>query len=131
MSVATPRAPEGSTINHNGLLAQCDPCRRCPLYKGSDGCCATGESFDKHPNLPRLVKILKEATSESPQTLGEITLKVVQKTGNKMNFRGKKIVGAVMCALHRMPEICIDKTMPSKPLYYKGSDCDNNSQCCL
>lgn len=130
MTTVFPEKTEGSMTDDNGLLADCDPCERCPLYKGSEGCCATGKSFDKHPNLQKLIRIARETTSETPQTLGEIALKIVQQTGNRMNFRGKKIIGAVMCVLHRMPEICIDKTTPSKPLYYKGLNCDKNSECC-
>lgn len=80
---------EGTTKD-NGLLEKCDPCRRCPLYKGTGECCTTGQTFDAHDNMGRLTALVIAAVTEKPQTLGEIAVQIVQQTGNRMNFRRKK-----------------------------------------
>lgn len=77
------------------------------------------KAFDKHPNIQRLASIVRENTSTTPQPLSTITAKVLERTGNKMNFRRTRIVRAVLCVLHQLPEIQINKNNPSEPLYYK------------
>lgn len=111
----------GSTtlLEETEILGTCDPCRKCPLYQGEDGCCAVGKSFDNHPNFQRLISLARENTDNDPQTLAEIVRRVVQKSGNRMNFRRTRIIHALMCVLHRLPEIEIDKKNASKPLYSK------------
>lgn len=102
------------------ILESCDPCRQCPLHKKdkNNGCCI-GKSFNKHPNIQRLIMLAREAVSKTPETLGEIIVKIVQQSGNRMNFRNKKIVDAVVCVLYRLPEIIINKDNPKKTLYSK------------
>ncbi len=105
-----------------GTLESHVPCCRCPLYKGKESCCVIGKSFDQHPNIQRLVNIASDATDSQPQSLCQIVAKVVQQSGNRMNFRRQTIVQAVMCVLHRLPNVGIDKQTPSRPLYNKESD---------